>query len=437
MTKEAAKDGMQPISELTAAVAAKASEPGANKASIRQYLAEQQGLAVQDAAALTDAICRRLLEERFPAISEMELMLTEQCNQRCDYCFVEGKNAQHRMPWAVAKRAVDFLFEYSRDAEAVKVLFFGGEPLLEFDLIARIAGYAEERATGSGKRVDFNMTTNATLMTPERAAFLGEHNVKFLISMDGDKQTHDRHRRMVGGASSYDAIVRNLPAMRSAQPWLGARVTVHPDTVPRLYENVLHLAGLGFRHFLIGPATGLDWTDEALDTYKEQMLRIVRWLKARLEAGEPYRVAALEETLETLHGRRHVFGCRAGRHSVCVTSKGEIFACSKMLGVDDLAGIYPLGNLEEGITEIYNRLFLCGLIPLKREKCEACRFVDGCMGGCYATNYQATGCIHEPAPFECRLKERTFEITALADRLVAPLQAKKPPRGLRPPGTPT
>ncbi|MBN1672740.1 MAG: radical SAM protein [Kiritimatiellae bacterium] len=408
------------IDALTDAVRDCISREGATRESLARFLAREQGLARADAEALAHAICGRLLADRFPAITQMELMLTEDCNQRCDYCFVEGKNRGNRMSWGVARQAVDFLFTHSRGQAPVRILFFGGEPMLEFDLIRQIAVYAGAQARERGGKVEFNMTTNGTLLDEARAAFLAEQGVSVLLSIDGDRSTHDRHRKTADGTSSYERVVGNLPAMKRHQPWLGTRMTVHPDTVGRLSSNVEHLAGLGLMQFLIGPATGQAWSDAALAEYRRQMIEVCRWLKRQLEAGRALRVTPLEETPATLSGRRHIWGCRAGRHAVSVNARGALYPCSKMLGVDRLKGVMPLGTLTDGITQIHNRLALCGMLPVTREACAGCRLIDMCMGGCYACNYQATGSVFQPDPLECRVKACMVEITREAAEILGP-----------------
>ena len=425
MEVKAQKSKNAEMDELTGELQREVERPGTNRESLERWLIEKKGFTGADAGALARAICRKLVGGRFPAIAEMELMLTEDCNQRCDYCFVEGKNRFNRMPWKVARKAVDVLFKESRDKPEVKVLYFGGEPMLEFDLIKKITLYAEAGGKKTGKKVKFDMTTNGTLFDEERTAFLARHGIKFLLSIDGDRRTHDLHRRSLDGESSYEKITRNLPLMKKYQPWLGARMTAQPDTVGRIYDNVLHLARRGINQFLIGPATGIDWTDEELDIYRDEMIRVIHWLKDQLAAGRHFRVSTLEENFETMRGRRHIWGCRAGRQSVTVTARGEIYPCSKMLGAEGLKGIFRLGNLDEGITGIYRRLVLCGMVPVEREKCEKCRYADYCMGGCYATNYQATGSVFEPDPMECRLKERTTAIIREADKIFGPEFFKK------------
>lgn len=392
--------------------------PGADLESLRGFLAEEEGLSPREAEELAEAVAEKLNRERFPPITEMELMLTEECDQRCDYCFVEGKGRERPMDGETARKAVDFLFRESRGAPRLKILFFGGEPLLEYDLLEEIVEYAETKAARSGQAVVFNMTTNATLLNRRRCEFLARHRVKYLVSIDGPREVHDRHRKRPDGRSSYGLIAEKIPLMRKHQPWLGARMTVHPDTAEELPESFSHLLELGISQYLIGPTTGIEWSGGDLNLYRDSMIEIARRLKAELDRGRQLRVNALEESLAMRAGKKQYRGCRAGRQSVTVTGDGLIYPCSKMLGVMGREGIRPLGRLEEGITAIHDRLLYCGLVPLPVGACAGCPREDICAGGCFAVNWQETGDIFSPAPSECRFQERIVEIMEAAEPIL-------------------
>lgn len=408
------------LDEITGRLLREIAVPGSNLASLARSLQDREGCSETDAALLAGAVCRKLSAERFPPVTHLELMVTEDCNHRCRYCFVEGKNAGRRMSPARARQAVDFLVGQSRDRKELTLLLFGGEPLLEYELLRVLLPYAAEKARAAGKRMKFDLTTNATLLDEERVDFLVSAGVRILVSLDGGRATHDRHRLAVDGKSSYDRAAASLPLIKRRQPWLGARMTVQPDTAGALSGNVAHLAGLGVNQFIIGPATGVDWSEAELDLWQEEMVRVASWLRRELARGGRFRVTSLEESVAMMSSRRGRFGCRAGRHCVTVAADGSIYPCSKMLGVSGLKGLYPLGTLDEGLTEIHNRLSLCGMVGVERKACAACPDEDLCYGGCYATNFQATGSIFEPAPVECRLKRRSIAIAREAEKILGP-----------------
>ena len=150
-------------------------------------------------------------------------------------------------------------------------MFFGGEPLLEFDLIRRLMLYARERAAflNLQEKLGFSITTNGTLLTEEMAVLFQQQGFNYLLSVDGDKESHDAHRHLIGGGSSYDLVMERFPMMKRYQPWQGTRLTVHPEFAGRVRHNVEFLANLGFNQFIIGPATGPAWSESALITYRK------------------------------------------------------------------------------------------------------------------------------------------------------------------------
>jgi sulfatase maturation enzyme AslB (radical SAM superfamily) len=157
------------------------------------FLREKQGLGDDELASLDQVLRERARQLRFPAVTKLEIFLTEQCPLRCDYCFVTGKDTYSTMNRDTAFQAVDFLMRESRDEKDVGILFFGGEPLSVFPLIRDIILYAETECAARGKTCDFSMTTNGILFTEEILAFCREHKLRYLLSIDGAGPSHDRH----------------------------------------------------------------------------------------------------------------------------------------------------------------------------------------------------------------------------------------------------
>jgi len=374
-----------------------------SKSNLEYSLVKDYGFDDATARAVATATFRYIMQRCFPPITRLELFLTENCPLRCDYCFVCEKENQNRMSFEVARAAIDFLILESRDKQRLEVLFFGGEPLVEYKLIKQVVHYAELKAKDCEKQIHFDMTTNGILFTNESLIFCRDHGIKFLVSIDGDRDSHDKHRRTFSGEGSFDILDAKLPMMKSYQPWLGARMTIHPDTLARLAQNVEFLVRKGINQFIISPVEGVDWPEESLLAYERELVKVISFYEEQKALGTPIRITFFEEAEDgDFFKKGWMWGCRAGRYSLTISPEGEILPCSKMIGPPDLKRLCRLGTLEEGITNLALRLQLTGLIPTEREKCMACEFAKSCTGGCFALNYLETGNLFNPGDFTCK-----------------------------------
>jgi len=346
-------------------------------------------------------------------------MVSESCNHRCDYCFVHGKKPQGNMPLEVARQTVRFMFDNCRYWDTVSFLFFGGEPLLNWPAVMAIVELAEAKAQDRGKKLELDMTTNGTLFGEEMLAYLRKHRVKFLLSIDGDKASHDAHRRMQDGASSYERVVRLLPLTKRYQPWQGTRMTVHPDQVHRMAANVRHLHGLGINQFVIGPATGLDWSADHLGIYEDQMYEILDFYAARQRENAPFRMSMFEKNVVGRPGsHKGDWGCGAGRGRVCVGADGSLYGCGKIHGVDPEGTHSLLGDVWTGYSKPENRWPLLDAGAGNRLKCQGCEYADDCCGGCPAASLEATGSFLMPSELDCALVPMTARIQERARRIL-------------------
>jgi uncharacterized protein len=162
-------------------------------------------------------------------LAAIELNLTFNCNLACEYCFVHNKSPEDRMNFATAKEAIDLLIEHAYPN--VTITLFGGEPLLEFDLIKEIVPYALERARQQGVTVGWAVTTNGTLITEEMLQFFAQHQINLLLSIDGGQENHDRYRRTKSGQGTWQQIIDSLPMIRLYQSWLGVRMTISAEAI--------------------------------------------------------------------------------------------------------------------------------------------------------------------------------------------------------------
>jgi uncharacterized protein len=298
---------------------------------------------------------KRVDVESYP-LSTIVLNVNTGCNLGCTYCYKEDLQIPargERMNFETASRSVELLLAQAAQRDRVGIVFFGGEPLTNMPLIRQVVDYAERRAVETAKRVDFSLTTNATLLTPQIVEFFDAHRFGISVSMDGPRAVHDRHRRTVGGKGTYDVVsrkVRMLLERYRARP-VGARVTLTRGTteVEAIHE---HLRGeLGFHEVGYAPVTAADKVDHALTD--EELLEVH---SAFERLGEQYLQAALRgantgfsnlhQLMTDLHeGRRKSLPCGAGVGLLAVDKQGDLNLCHRFTGSE----LPTFGNVQTGV----------------------------------------------------------------------------------------
>jgi sulfatase maturation enzyme AslB (radical SAM superfamily) len=274
------------------------------------------------------------------------------------------------MSWDVARTTLnEFLSQLGgKSAPTPSILFFGGEPLLKWDLAERIMDLVRETRPDTA----FDATTNGIGITPELARRAAQLGVKLFVSCDGLEGTHDRHRRLARGGPSFALVARALSILKEVQPWTGVRVTVHPDEVDCIAENVVGLHEKhGVNQFVIGPAYGLPWPRRRIARYGESLKRLLPYCLRGMETG-CLRVGPIEQAAEEwVSGTRPGGWCGAGAGIASVAPDGTLYGCSKLAGAGK-AG-WPLGNVRDGwMTNVRNRLTLIGIAAGRRRTVPLC-----------------------------------------------------------------
>lgn len=322
-------------------------------------------------------------------LKTLVLHVAESCNLRCRYCYhgekQDGNGGRRQMSRDVATRAVDFLFERSGGIEDLVLVFFGGEPLLNFETIRCAAGYAKEQAAASGKRVNFAVTTNGTLLTPEIVDFFQEHDVSITVSLDGFQEIHDRYRKFADGRPSYEVIlprVRHLLDRARKRP-VTARVTVvdEPEKVPQVLD---HLLSLGFVEAGFAPVTTGHPEYQLDGRQMDELLDAFRLLSHRfLEAAEEekfFGFSNLIDLLVSLHlGEVMHYPCGAGLGLFSVDAGGRLFLCQRFTGQET----YCMGDIFKGFDAERLGSFRKEAQIGNKEECCTCWARTICTGGCY------------------------------------------------------
>ena len=347
--------------------------------------------AIQDGPSVYEP--SQALPEDFP-LQSVVLNVTNQCNLSCSYCYEFGEDKiatpegkKKFMDMETATASVDYLLNESGDRESVHITFFGGETLMNFPLMKQVVVYARDEAAKRGRKVEFSLTTNATLLSGTIIEFLVEHGIGVTVSMDGTKEMQDKFRIFSNGKGSYDIIkpkVQELIAKHRARP-VGARVTMTSAAmnVRTIYN---HLKGeLGFHEVAFAPVTtspdrlysiGEPGMDDVLaqfsdlaDEYLEHALR-----------NEHHGFSNVSDTLAELHqGVNKALPCGAGLGMVGVGPSGDIAPCHRFVDSDE----HAIGHISEGIDKDKRADFLNrGNIDTKYD-CHTCWARPLCAGGCH------------------------------------------------------
>ncbi len=382
---------------------------------VAEVLAEIKELELKGSLFLAD-YGRQLYSPPAFAPKALCLMVAQECNLRCAYCFA-GQGAYGGgglMAENTAFKAVDYLMEASGAVRDVEVDFFGGEPLLNFPVVAAVVEYGMQAAQTRGKNISFTITTNALLLDKRASDFLLAKGVNVVLSIDGRKHVHDRFRRLPSGRGSYDLAFVN--AKRHFTSWAGNPRSSYcyiRGTYTRLNldfaEDFSHLVDEGLTAVSLEPVVAAPEEPYAVReadlaaaaTEYERLAQ--RYLDYR-RRERPVRFFHFE--LDPAGGpclTKRVTGCGAGFCYLAVAADGRLYPCHQFVGDE----AFCLGDLNGVRSEHIVDAFLQAHVYNK--PCRACWARFYCGGGCHAAAYAANGTIFEPSPVACGLMRRRLE----------------------------
>ena len=361
-------------------------------------------------------------------LKELTLTVTESCNQRCKYCYVP-LNRGRQMDFDVARAAVDLFFEHARSEGTLTIAFFGGEPFLAVDLMRRVAEYALSVASDPG-RIQFAVTTNGTAIDDAGWAFIDEFDMRVAVSYDGDRG--QAFRPLAQGGSSRHRFNRNLPKLLTASAGKQdgrslARMTVTPDNVAHLADNVRSTFRAGFERILFLPDIEVDWDPAALRQWRRQQERLLTWFVGRQGAGRPIPdLMAWTGVLSRLSGARRGH-CGAGVSQVAASPDGTFYACYRAV-YDPHDEDIQLGNVTEGFTHPERWARYAELDPNRVRPetgdCATCSARDGCGFFCPAQGHLATGDLASVPAVVCELTRIQVDVCRRLVRSAKPTKRR-------------
>jgi uncharacterized protein len=352
------------------------------------------------------------------------LHVSHDCNLRCEYCFASSgdyNSGRKLMSKTVALNAVDYLVAASQDRRNIEIDFFGGEPLMNFDVVKETVAYGRQLEQSTGKHFYFTITTNGTLLDKESIDYINENMDNVVISIDGRKEVHDAARHDRAGRGSYDKLLplaKELVAGRNGKSYFirGTFTARNKD----FSKDVMHLADMGFKEISVEPVVGsgndlyFKKSDlaEILKEYEDLALQYI----GRLSGGGAFRFYHFNINLydgPCLFKR--VTACGAGYEYLAVSPDGDLYPCHQFVGQDK----FVIGNVFTGIHNNKMCDEFMGNNILVKDKCKGCWAKLFCSGGCHANAYFSNGDISVPNEISCTLQKKRIECAVMIQALKA------------------
>ncbi|MBE7089628.1 MAG: thioether cross-link-forming SCIFF peptide maturase [Clostridiales bacterium] len=344
------------------------------------------------------------------------LHICHDCNLSCKYCFAgkgKYKGKAEYMSFDVAKHAVDFLIKNSGNRKILEMDFFGGEPLMNFDVVKQTVEYAKSEGAKAGKKFLFTLTTNGVLLNGETAEWLNNEMENVVLSLDGRKEVHDGVRQTINGKGSYEVIIENIKRfvkMRGDKHYY-VRGTFTNKNLD-FGNDVLALADMGMGQISLEPVV-LDSSDElyiskeSLPAIREEYRRLSKVYLDRRKEGKPlFNFFHFNIDLEGgVCLKKRVSACGAGNEYFSVTPNGDIFPCHQFASNP----AYKMGNVFEGKLDENIRSIFKNSSLYTKEKCKDCFAKYHCSGGCAANNVNFNGDVNKPYEITCDMMKARME----------------------------
>ncbi len=348
-------------------------------------------------------------------VKAMCLHIAHDCNLKCEYCFADGgeyHQIRQLMSFEVGKAAIDFLIAHSGKRRNLEIDFFGGEPLLNFEVVKQIVEYAESLEKRHDKNFRFTITTNGVLLTEDKMAYINEHMGNIVLSLDGRKEVNDRVRRRLDGSGCYDSILPKFQKMAELRNqdnyYVRGTFTRYNKDFDR---DVLHLADLGFRQISVEPVTAPESAPYSLrecdlPEVMEAYDRLCDAMVERRKRGERFNFFHFMIDLD--QGPcviKRLRGCGSGNEYVAVTPSGDIYPCHQFVGMEG----YRMGSVLDGSFDEKIKTTFSKANVYTKPECKNCWCKFYCSGGCNANNLQYGGDILSPYRIGCELQKKRVE----------------------------
>ena len=362
-----------------------------------------------------ESMAGHLKEKTAGVVKALCLHVAHTCNLNCAYCFAsQGKYHGDRavMSFEVGKRALDFLIEHSGNRRNLEVDFFGGEPLMNFDVVKQLVAYARSIEKQHNKNFRFTLTTNGVLIDDDVIDFANREMSNVVLSLDGRKEIHDRYLVDYAGNGSWDRIVpkfQKLVEARGGRNYYMRGTFTHAN--PDFLKDIQQMLDLGFTELSMEPVVSApgdasELTQEDLPVVLEQYEKLAELMLERDREGRPF--TFYHYMIDLTGGPciyKRISGCGSGTEYMAVTPWGDLYPCHQFVGEEK----FRLGNIYEGVTntEVQSQFAACNVYA--HPECRDCWARLYCSGGCAANAYHSTGSVTGVYEYGCTLFRKRME----------------------------
>ena len=373
---------------------------------------------VEDGTLFTDDVYKDYIidfKKRKTVVKALCLHIAHDCNLACRYCFAgegEYKGDRALMSLEVAKKSLDFLVANSGLRRNLEVDFFGGEPLMNWDVVKKTVEYGRSLEEKYDKKFRFTLTTNGVLLNDEIMEFANREMANVVLSIDGRKEVHDYMRPTRNGKGSYDVILSKFQefAKKRAGKSYYVRGTYTHNNLD-FSQDVLHMADLGFDQISVEPVV-CDHNEKYALTEKElpaifsEYERLAELMLINEKKGKHFNF--FHFMLDLDQGPcaiKRLRGCGSGNEYVAITTEGDIYPCHQFAGITE----FKMGNIHTGEFNMDMKKQFASAHIYTKEECKKCWAKFYCSGGCNANNYLYAGSILSPYKMSCEMMKKRLE----------------------------
>lgn len=364
-------------------------------------------------------------KKRETVVKALCLHIAHDCNLACKYCFAEEGEYHGRralMSYEVGRKALDFLIANSGNRINLEVDFFGGEPLMNWDVVKQLVAYGRSKEKEYNKKFRFTLTTNGVLLNDEIMEFCNKEMSNVVLSLDGRKEVNDYMRPFRNGVGSYDLIVPKFQRFAKSR---GEKDYYVRGTFTRknldFSQDVLHFADLGFEKMSIEPVVSPDEDpfairEEDLPQIMEEYDRLAKEYIKRHKEGKGF--TFFHFMIDLNQGpcvAKRLSGCGSGTEYLAVTPWGDFYPCHQFVGEEG----FLMGNVDDGVvnTDLRDEFKLCNVYA--KDKCRDCFAKYYCSGGCAANSYKFHNSITDAYDIGCEMQRKRIECAIMIKAALA------------------